>query len=125
MFTLREELKYELRITVDMPDPEKASRRLKESFYATFRALSISEAEELRRKARSSTEDELAGLARETLREAILGWRDIKDADGKEVPFNDENLTLILDNQFAVTALFDAYVGSLQPESRRNRRLGN
>jgi hypothetical protein len=125
MFTLREELKYELKVTVDMPDPEKASRRLKETFHATFQALSISDAEELHRKARSSSEDELTGLARETLREAILGWRDIKDADGKEVPFNDDNLALILDNRFAVEALFEAYTNSLRTESRRNRRLGN
>ena len=44
----------------------------------------------------------------------LLGWSGIKDEDGNEIEFNDENFEAIIDNVYIVQAVIAAYGESMQ-----------
>ena len=49
-----------------------------------------------------------------------MGWSGIKDTDGNEIEFNDDNFEAILDNQFIVLGIIKAYGESMQGVIEKN-----
>lgn len=41
----------------------------------------------------------------DVVKKIVLGWKDVKDADEKELPFCEENLKLLLASYFGLTAI--------------------
>ena len=39
----------------------------------------------------------------------VVGWSGIKDEEGNDIPFSDENLEAIMDNHYIVQAIIYAY----------------
>jgi hypothetical protein len=47
------------------------------------------------------------------LRDVIVGWSNVKDIDSKELPFNPENLEMLLDFRGFAVAAVDVFFSSL------------
>lgn len=50
----------------------------------------------------------------------LAGWSGIKDADGNEIEYNEDNLEAILDNQYIVLGIIKAYGESVQGATEKN-----
>ena len=54
------------------------------------------------------------------VRTVLMGWSGIKDVDGNEIEFNNDNFEALLDNQFIVLGIIKAYGESMQGVIEKN-----
>jgi hypothetical protein len=97
---------YDWEVTVQSPDKGKFK---KETFTAKFKNVGRKVFAELI----EAGDDNF-------VRTVLMGWSGIKDADGNEIEFNDDNFEAILDNQFIVLGIIKAYGESMQGVIEKN-----
>jgi hypothetical protein len=79
-------------------------------FEAEFKRLSQKDADDLNAK-------DLRGF----VLSFVCGWRNCNDLDGKEIPFSEENLVSLLeDNATLEAVILDAYAESVKLVKRKN-----
>ncbi len=50
----------------------------------------------------------------------LVGWSGIKDDDGNDIQFNDENFEALTDNHFIVKGIIEAFGESMKGASEKN-----
>jgi len=50
----------------------------------------------------------------------LVGWSGVKDDEGNDVPFNDENFEALTDNHFIVKGIIEAFGQSMRGASEKN-----
>lgn len=89
------------------------------SFEVELRRLSTSQHDQLLKRAMDEqmTDAQVA-------RALVVGWREVRGADGAELPFSEAAFSRLLEVQGAGTAICDAYLGSVKQAAEKNfRRL--
>ena len=97
---------YEWDVTVQSPDKGKFK---KETFTAKFKNIG-----------RKAFADLIESGDENFVRTVLVGWSGIKDDNGKDLEFNDDNFEAILDNQFIVLGVIKAYGESMQGATEKN-----
>ena len=97
---------YEWQVTVQSPEKGKFK---KETFTAKFKNVG-----------RKAFADLIEAGDENFVRSVLVGWSGIKDADGNEIEYNEDNLEAILDNQFIVLGIIKAYGESVQGATEKN-----
>ncbi len=97
---------YDWEVTVQSPEKGKFK---KETFTAKFKNVG-----------RKAFVDLIDAGDDNFVRTVLVGWSGIKDADGNEVEFNEDNFEAILDNQYIVLGVIKAYGESMQGASEKN-----
>ena len=97
---------YDWEVTVQSPEKGKFK---KETFTAKFKNVG-----------RKAFVDLIDAGDDNFVRTVLVGWSGIKDADGNEVEFNDDNFEAILDNQYIVLGVIKAYGESMQGAMEKN-----
>ena len=97
---------YEWDVTVQSPDKGKFK---KETFTAKFKNIG-----------RKAFADLIESGDENFVRTVLVGWSGIKDDNGKDLEFNDDNFEAILDNQFIVLGIIKAYGESMQGATEKN-----
>ena len=59
-------------------------------------------------------------MMRILLKVFLVGWSGIKDEEGNDVPFNDDNFEALTDNHFIVKGIIEAYGQSMKGASEKN-----
>ena len=97
---------YDWEVTVQSPDKGKFK---KETFTAKFK-----------NEGRKAFADLIEAGDENFVKSVLVGWSGIKDANGNEIEYNEENLEAILDNQFIVLGIIKAYGESVQGANEKN-----
>ena len=97
---------YDWEVTVQSPEKGKFK---KETFTAKFKNIG-----------RKAFVDLIDAGDDNFVRTVLVGWSGIKDADGNEVEFNEDNFEAILDNQYIVFGVIKAYGESMQGAIEKN-----
>jgi len=97
---------YDWEVTVQSPEKSKFK---KETFTAKFKNVG--------RKAFSELVD--AGDDN-FVKSVLVGWSGIKDDEGNDLEFNEDNFEALLDNQYIVLGIIKAYGESMQGASEKN-----
>tara|TARA_R100001460_G_scaffold658_3_gene3021 strand:- start:5756 stop:6079 length:324 start_codon:yes stop_codon:yes gene_type:complete len=97
---------YDWEVTVQSPEKGKFK---KETFTAKFKNVG-----------RKAFVDLIDAGDDNFVRTVLVGWSGIKDADGNEVEFNEDNFEAILDNQYIVLGVIKAYGESMQGAIEKN-----
>ena len=97
---------YDWEVTVQSPDKGKFK---KETFTAKFKNIG-----------RKAFADLIESGDENFVRTVLVGWSGIKDDNGKDLEFNDDNFEAILDNQFIVLGVIKAYGESMQGATEKN-----
>jgi len=118
-FQLTDTYRYWWPVTVEMPDPEKPGKAVKQSFTVQFEALGQDEGEAMNQRIAALPEDEQKQHKHEAILRVCKDWRDVTDADGKPVPFSDEVLRQMLQYSWIRLAIYQAYADSLVPGAAR------
>ncbi|MCK5296138.1 MAG: hypothetical protein KAJ75_04545, partial [Alphaproteobacteria bacterium] len=100
------EVKWPVKVTV----PVDGGRHHEQTFTAKFKILDHDKIESL----------DIAAIDDELLKESVVGFEGITDADGLEVPYSDENKALILNIVFVRLALMQAYSEAVIKHKRKN-----
>ena len=98
---------YDWEVTVQSPEKGKFK---KEIFTAKFKNIG--------RKAFAKLVEEEDD--ENFVKSVLVGWSGIKDDNGNEIPFNDENFELITDNHFIVKGIIEAFGESMKGASEKN-----
>ena len=96
---------YDWQVTVETPDKGKFKQ---ETFTAKFKNIG--------RKAFAKLVEEQDD--EDFVKSVLVGWSGIKDDDGNDVPYNDENFEALTDNHFIVkgiicTGFVKLYIGCI------------
>jgi hypothetical protein len=91
--------------------PQDGGKRAKQTFSAEFSLLPDERQRELKN---GSVSDE------EFLREVVVGWDGVQDADGAELPFGDEALDRLIAIPYVRAALIEAYFDFAAGGRRKN-----
>ena len=97
---------YDWEVTVQSPEKGKFK---KETFTAKFKNVG-----------RKAFVDLIDAGDDNFVRTVLVGWSGIKDADGNEVEYNEDNFEAILDNQYIVLGVIKAYGESMQGAIEKN-----
>ena len=97
---------YEWDVTVQSPDKGKFK---KETFTAKFKNVG-----------RKAFADLIEAGDENFVRTVLVGWSGIKDDDGNDVPYNDENFEALTDNHFIVKGIIEAFGQSMRGASEKN-----
>ena len=98
---------YEWPVTVE--SPSSGGKFRKDTFKALFKKLSRSEFGALAEQG----EDAL-------VTEILDGWKDVKDEEGEEVPFDSDSMAQMLDDPYVLRAVINAYTDFLSGGSTKN-----
>ena len=79
-------------------------------FIAIFKRLKVSEYQEA---ADNKTEFDL-------LKMMLVGWEDMKEENGEDIPFNNQNLKDMMEDAYWLRAVSDSYTKSLIDEKVKN-----
>ena len=52
--------------------------------------------------------------------EILDGWKDVKDEEGEEVPFDSDSMAQMLDDPYVLRAVINAYTDFLSGGSAKN-----
>jgi hypothetical protein len=132
-FVINNDATYPWTVFVYVPN-DKGGKKIKTKFKATFKHLSSERRtvilDEFRESLKPSdvdssqqdeekTSDAEKALSFEQmmLKEVVKGFSGIKNPDGTEFEFNDDNLTVLLHNAWARDALMGAFLTSLKGRS--------
>lgn len=97
---------YDWEVTIETPHKGKFK---KETFTANFKNVSRKDFDQL-----VDSGDE------NFIRSILLGWSGIKDEDGNEFEYNEDNLKAILNNHFMVKGIIESYAASMKGASEKN-----
>jgi len=97
---------YDWEVTVQSPEKGKFK---KETFTAKFKNVG-----------RKAFVDLIDAGDDNFVRTVLVGWSGIKDADGNEIEYNEDNLEAIIDNQYIVLGIIKAYGESVQGAMEKN-----
>ena len=97
---------YDWEVTVQSPDKGKFK---KETFTAKFKNVG-----------RKAFADLIEAGDENFVRSVLVGWSGIKDADGNDLIFNEDNFEAILDDQYIVLGIIKAYGESVQGATEKN-----
>jgi hypothetical protein len=97
---------YDWEVTVQSPEKGKFK---KETFTAKFKNIG--------RKAFAKLEEE---DDENFVKSVLVGWSGIKDDDGNDIQFNDENFEALTDNHFIVKGIIEAFGESMKGASEKN-----
>lgn len=137
MFKVVPNLTFWWPVKVLEPDPEQPGKLIEQEFQAEFKLLDDNEAKasaEVRRQivarfspdlddqALQAVTDELEAHERASVRRVLVGWRDIVDAKGNPIPFDDQSFSALYNMYRVRTALNRAYKEAI---SEDQARLGN
>lgn len=106
-FVLKKASSYKWPVTVDVP--VDGGKFKKETFTAIFKKMSRSAFNDLV----DQGDDALVG-------EIIEGWEGIKDEDGDEVEYNEDNKVALFDDPYVLRAVITAYTDSLTGAQAKN-----
>lgn len=109
MFKISKNPEFSHQVKVKTPTDTGFSEQ---TFTARFRALTISEADQHDSMSTSGTNA--------FLRDVLIGWEGIVDADGEAVPFSDAARQALIDIPFVRVALLDTYNLALIGAKRGN-----
>ena len=98
---------YDWDVTVQSPEKGKFK---KETFTAKFKNIG--------RKAFAKLVEEEDD--ENFVKSVLIGWSGIKDGDGNDIPFNDENFEALTDNHFIVKGIIEAFGESMKGASEKN-----
>ena len=98
---------YDWQVTVETPDKGKFKQ---ETFTAKFKNIG--------RKAVAKLVEEQDD--EDFVKSVLVGWSGIKDDDGNDVPFNDENFEALTDNHFIVKGIIESFGESMRLASEKN-----
>ena len=98
---------YEWQVTVETPDKGKFKQ---ETFTAKFKNIG--------RKAFAKLVEEQDD--EDFVKSVLVGWSGVKDDEGNDVPFNDENFEALTDNHFIVKGIIEAFGQSMRGASEKN-----
>ena len=97
---------YDWDVTVQTPYKGKFK---KETFTAKFKNVS-----------RKNFDEMIDGGDDNFVKTVLVGWSGIKDEEGNDVPFNDENFEALTDNHFIVKGIIEAFGQSMRGASEKN-----
>lgn len=119
-FKLIDEYRYWWPVTVEMPDPEKPGKTVKQSFTMQFQPMPADEGEAMLKEiAALPTPEERLSRQHEELMRVCKGWRDVVDDKGDEVDFSTEALKAALQFSWFSRGLYRSYASSLAPDEAR------
>ena len=98
---------YDWQVTVQTPDKGKFKQ---ETFTAKFKNVG--------RKAFAELVEEEND--ENFVKSVLVGWSGIKDDDGNDVEYNDENFVALTDNHFIVKGIIEAFGESMRGASEKN-----
>ena len=98
---------YDWQVTVETPDKGKFKQ---ETFTAKFKNIG--------RKAFAKLVEEQDD--EDFVKSVLVGWSGIKDEEGNDVPFDDDNLEAVMENHYIVQAIIVAYGESMKGASEKN-----
>jgi hypothetical protein len=98
---------YDWQVTVQTPDKGKFKQ---ETFTAKFRNIG--------RKAFAKLVDDEND--EDFVKTVLVGWSGIKDDDGNDVEYNDDNFSALTDNHFIVKGIIEAFGESMRGASEKN-----
>ena len=97
---------YDWEVTVQSPEKGKFK---KETFTAKFK-----------NEGRKAFADLIEAGDENFVRSVLVGWSGIKDDDGNDIQFNDENFEALTDNHFIVKGIIEAFGESMKGASEKN-----
>ena len=98
---------YDWQVTVETPDKGKFKQ---ETFTAKFKNIG--------RKAFAKLVEEQDD--EDFVKSVLVGWSGIKDEEGNDVPFDEDNLEAVMENHYIVQAIIVAYGESMKGASEKN-----
>tara|TARA_A100000172_G_scaffold71908_1_gene52788 strand:- start:271 stop:606 length:336 start_codon:yes stop_codon:yes gene_type:complete len=97
-------------VVVREPSENDAGVFEENEFIAVFKRLKVSE---YTKASESKTEFEM-------LKMMLVGWEEMKEEDGQEMPFNHQNLKDMMEDAFWLKAVSSSYTASLIDEKVKN-----
>ncbi|MGZ9027381.1 MAG: hypothetical protein ACXW2U_08925 [Telluria sp.] len=99
---------YKVKIIVETPSAQ-GNKFDKSEFMAVFNRVSFDELDELRKLPQ-----------KDVLERVLAGWLCLVDEAGSDVPFNPENMAILLQIPQAFTALYEAFWSSVFKSKEKN-----
>lgn len=112
MFVIDQSQSYKWPVSFTIPTDGGAHKKC--SFTAEFKRLPLSRVVEITDNADGKKTDA------DLVREVMIGWDDVKDADGNAVQFTDAALNSALDIVGFATGVAIAFLESLKGAARKN-----
>lgn len=106
-FKISQKPTFITRVTVETPNQKGGFDT--SHFNAEFKRIGMDVMEELRGKKQA-----------EVLREMLVGWTDLLDDANEQVPFNDDNIVVLLNIPQALAGLSEAFWGSIFKAKEKN-----
>ena len=97
-------------VLVREPSETDAGLYEENEFIAIFKRLKVSE---YQNAADNKSEFEM-------LKMMLVGWENMKEEDGQDIPFNNQNLKDMMEDAYWLRAVSDAYTKSLMDEKVKN-----
>jgi len=108
---------------VEYAMPADGGKYEPQSFEAEFKMLDQTRLDELADQAKRGTIEDNAFLD-----EVLLGWRNVKDENGNDAPYNTLHRKVLLNlpnmRQALITAYFDSVQGAVRKNLPRPRSIG-
>lgn len=111
MFKIGQTDRFSYPVHVEIPGD--GGKRVSYSFDAVFRRLSRDEFVDLTSRAQAGETSDSA-----LVRDVLLGWKGIQDADGAELPFSEENRELVLNVWPVLPAVVAAFIEAHTPKGK-------
>lgn len=106
-FVLKKVSSYKWPVTVEVP--VDGGKFKKETFTAIFKKMS-----------RSAFNDLIEAGDDALIDQIVEGWEGVKDEDGDEVEYNDENKVALFDDPYVLRAVITAYTDSVTGSQAKN-----
>tara|TARA_R100000773_G_C4214700_1_gene113586 strand:- start:219 stop:542 length:324 start_codon:yes stop_codon:yes gene_type:complete len=97
---------YKWDVTVNFPDNNTFR---KETFTAVFKNIS-----------RKSFDKLIESGDENFIKTILVNWHNLKDTEGNDIVFNQENLEAVIDDTFIAPAIITAYGDSIKGASEKN-----
>lgn len=106
-FVLKKVSSYKWPVSVEVP--VDGGKFKKETFTAIFKKMS-----------RSAFNDLIEAGDDALIDQIVEGWEGVKDEDGDEVEYNDENKVTLFDDPYVLRAVITAYTDSVTGSQAKN-----
>ncbi len=113
MFTLGSEEEFEWPVTIRLAQGS-GGKFADHTFVARFRRLTQTRLKQFLVQAQAGEIDDILAV-----REIMLGWKEVIDRDGKELPFTEANLARLLDIATVAACIAQAYFDAMSGGGKR------
>lgn len=117
-FVLKQSDTYMWPVTLVIP--VDGGRREKHSFDAEFKRLSQTRINEIVRQAKGTSEEEATLEDQTACAEILVGWSNVVDDDGQDIPFSQKSLGQLLELPTIAAQIIRAWSESLEVAKRKN-----